>query len=144
MVRDEEVARDLAQDTFIRAFQALGSFRGEARLTTWILAIARNVALNRARRLKLERRWQAEAATPLADFATIQEPVSRRLMTALDELPAPQREAVVLYYVEDLGIEEVAALTRRPANTIKSDLHRARATLRAAMQATNADAEDRG
>ena len=136
MVRDEDAAQDLAQDTFVRAFQSLGTFRGEAQLTTWILAIARNLALNRARRAKLERRWHVVTDVPpdVADARADVEPVEPRLTAALAALPLRQREAAVLYYVEDLGIEEVARLTGRPPNTIKSDLHRARATLRAALE----------
>ncbi len=136
MVRDEDAAQDLAQDTFVRAFQSLGSFRGEAQLTTWILAIARNLALNRARRAKLERRWHVVTDAPpdVADARADVEPVEPRLTAALATLPLHQREAAVLYYVEDLGIEEVARLTGRPPNTIKSDIHRARATLRAALE----------
>ena len=53
---------------------------------------------------------------------------------ALAGLPPPQREAVVLFYVEDLGLDEVARLTGRPVNTIKSDLYRARASLREAFE----------
>ncbi len=55
-------------------------------------------------------------------------------MAALASLPRAQREAAELYYVEDQGVEEVARLTGRPANTIKSDLRRARAALRSALE----------
>jgi RNA polymerase sigma-70 factor, ECF subfamily len=133
MVREEDVAQDLTQDTFVRAFQSLGSFRGDARLSTWILSIARNLALNRARRARLESRWRVAMPRDVADPRAELEPVEPRLAAAMAELPAPQREAVVFYYVEDLGIEEVARVTGRPMNTIKSDLHRARAALRAAL-----------
>ena len=136
MVRDDDIAQDLTQDTYLRAFQSLGSFRGEARLTTWILAIARNLALNRVRRITLERRWHVDTGTPpdVPDERPAPEHEDeRRLMAALGELSPRLREAVVLYYVEGLGIDEVAQLTRRPANTIKSDLHRARAALRIAL-----------
>ncbi len=142
MVRDEDLAQDLAQDTFVRAFQSLGSFRGEARLSTWILAIARNLAVNRARRARLEKRWVA----PLDDSPDVADPrgsfdvAEPRLVAALAGLPLAQREAVLLYYGEDLGIDDVARLTGRPANTIKSDLHRARATLRAALDAPGGSA----
>ncbi len=69
MTRNPDVAEDLTQDTFVRAFQALGGYRGESRLTTWVLSIAHNLALNRARRLRLENRWFApmEAPTDVAD-----------------------------------------------------------------------------
>lgn len=135
MLRQEEATEDLFQDTYLRAFQALGSFRGDARLTTWTLSIARNLALNRLRRGKLEARWNVvtdeppDVADPRAGF----DQAEPGLLKALETLPAPQREAVLLYYVEDLPIEEVVRMTGRPANTIKSDLHRARAALRQAL-----------
>jgi RNA polymerase sigma factor (sigma-70 family) len=100
MVRDEDLAQDLAQDTFVRAFQSLGSFRGEAGATTWILAIARNLALNRSRRLRLEQRWQrlTDRLPDLADREAVPEPAEPRLTAALATLPSAQREAIVLYY----------------------------------------------
>ncbi len=132
MVRDEDVAQDLAQDTFLRAFQALGSYRGEAEVTTWVLAIGRRLVLSRARRSRLERRWQVATDAPpdAAGGRGIVEPADSKLMDAVAALPLRQREAVVLFYLEDLGVEDIARLTGRPANTIKSDLHRARAALR--------------
>ena len=136
MVRDEDVTHDLTQDTFVRAFQSLGSFRGDANLTTWVLSIARNLARNRARRARLESRWRVPIEPPedVADPRAVTGAGEPRVAAALAELPAPQREAVMLYYVEDLAIEEVARVTGRPTNTIKSDLHRARAALRAALE----------
>ena len=132
MVRDEHLAQDLAQDTFLRAFQSLGSYRGEAEVTTWVLAIGRRLVLSRARRSRLERRWQVvtDALPEAASGRGIVEPADPKLMDAVAALPLRQREAVVLFYLEDLGVEDIARLTGRPANTIKSDLHRARAALR--------------
>ena len=132
MVRDEHLAQDLAQDTFLRAFQSLGSYRGEAEVTTWVLAIGRRLVLSRARRSRLERRWQVVTDAPpdAVGGRGIVEPADPKLMDAVAALPLRQREAVVLFYLEDLGVEDIARLTGRPANTIKSDLHRARAALR--------------
>lgn len=136
MVRDEDVAQDLTQDTFVRAFQSLGSFRGDASLMTWVLSIARNLARNRARRARLESRWRVPIEPPedVPDRRAVMSAREPRLAAALAELPAPQRETVMLYYVEDLAIEEVGRVTGRPTNTIKSDLYRARAALRVAME----------
>jgi RNA polymerase sigma-70 factor, ECF subfamily len=136
MVRDEDATQDLTQDTFVRAFQSLGSFRGDSKPTTWVLSIARNLARNRARRARLEGRWRVPIEPPeeVVDPRAVTSAGEPLLAGALADLPEPQREAVMLYYVEDLAIEEVARVTGRPANTIKSDLHRARAALRAAME----------
>jgi len=136
MVRDDDTAQDLTQDAFVRAFQSLGSFRGEAQLTTWMLSIARNLALNRMRRWKLENRWQVvtDQLPEVADVHAAAASSGPRLMAALAELSLQQRETVALFYLEDLSIDQVSRLTGRPAGTIKSDLHRARAALRAALE----------
>lgn len=144
MVRDEDLARDLTQDTFVRAFRSLAGFRGDARLTTWVLAIARNVALNRARRRRLEERWHVvtDALPEVADPRSAEDSRDPLLLDALAALPAAQREATALYYLEDLDVESVARLTGRPANTVKSDLRRARVALRAALEATGTGVPD--
>ena len=139
MLRDEEAARDVFQDTYIRVFRALSSFRGEASLTTWVLTIGRNVALNRIRSAKgREDRTTSldvlEETSPLAVDSSSESVVTRSLIAALDSLPSAQREAVLLYYVEDSPVAEIARATGRTANTIKSDLLRARKRLRAILE----------
>lgn len=133
MLHDEEAASDLFQETYVKAFQGLGSFRGEATPTTWLLGIARNLTLNRLRRRRLEARWQVatDELPEVADDApdALAHVSETRLRHAVAALPPSQREAVVLFYLEDLPVDEVARLTGRPANTVKSDLRRARHAL---------------
>jgi RNA polymerase sigma-70 factor (ECF subfamily) len=143
MLRDEEAAREVFQDTYLRVFRALGSFRGEASLTTWVLTIGRNTALNRIRGRKgREDRtgslddpnaYHPEASTPAVEPA-----MTRTVTAALDALPEAQREAVLLFYGEDLPLAEVAELTGRPVNTVKSDLLRARKRLREILEGGSA------
>ena len=140
MLRDEEAAREVFQDTYVRVFQALAGFRGDASLTTWVLTIGRNTALNRYRRRRIR-----EDRTESLDDETLVAPeprtepeepaVSRGVTAAVDALPEAQREAVLLFYGEDLSVAEIAALTGRPVNTIKSDLLRARGRLREMLEA---------
>ncbi len=136
LLRNEEAAREVFQETYLKVFRALDGFRGEARLTTWVLTIGRNTALNRIRsRRSREDRTDSlddETRRPGWEPATAaEEPVATRSVTAaLDRLPEAQREAVLLFYGEDLPLAEVARMTGRPANTVKSDLRRARARLR--------------
>lgn len=139
MLRDDHLAEDIFQDSYIRAFGALGSYRGQVAVTGWMLTIARNVALNRLRRRKLERTWTTNAgeipepAGAAAPEVAPRPAGGRGLEAALASLPPTQREAVLLYYGDDLAVDEVARVTGRPANTIKSDLRRARLALRAAL-----------
>jgi RNA polymerase sigma factor (sigma-70 family) len=140
MLRDEEAAREVFQDTYLRVLRALSSYRGEASLTTWVLTIGRNLALNRIRGQK--RRQDRMVAldgdgSPGEGRVAPEEPViTRSLLEALDRLPEAQREAVLLFYVEDRPLAEVATMTGRPPSTVKSDLLRARKRLRRALEET--------
>lgn len=140
LVRDDEEAADLFQETYLRAFAAIDSFRGESSATTWTLTIARNVAFSRMRRQRLEGRYRVVVEEPpdvpdpgMADAHRAEEAridVDRRLLEAVQRLSHPQREAVLLYYLEDRAVEDVARITGRGANTVKSDLRRAREALK--------------
>lgn len=143
MLRDDEAAREVFQDTYLRVFRGLGSFRGEASLTTWVLTIGRNTALNRIRGRKGREDRTASLDDPdayhLEASVEAAEPrVTRSVTAAIETLPEPQREAVLLFYGEDLPLAEVAALTGRPVNTVKSDLSRARKRLRDLLEGGSA------
>ncbi len=143
MLRNDSTVEDIFQDSYLRAFRALSLFRGESSLTTWMLSIARNTALNRVRRQRTERTWQVDVEAPpdMADPGAAAETLAleararsdRRLLAAMDRLSPAQREAVLLFYIEDRPIDEVARITRRTPNTIKSDLRRARLVLRSIL-----------
>jgi RNA polymerase sigma-70 factor (ECF subfamily) len=137
-LRDEEAAREVFQETYLRVFRSLGTFRGEARLMTWVLAIGRNQALNHQRRVKTRREDPLPEEPPVArgsGAAGVEAGVlSRSLAVAVESLPAPEREAVLLFYGEDRTVAEVSSLTGRPPNTVKSDLLRARRRLREALE----------
>jgi RNA polymerase sigma-70 factor, ECF subfamily len=134
LLRDEEDAREVFQDTYVRVFQGLGGFRGDAALTTWVLRIGRNLAWNRRRRDKVRRARELSLEETELDPPASKDPkpvaYARELHAALDRLPDTQREAVLLYYLEELSVGDVAAATGRPVNTVKSDLLRARTKLR--------------
>ncbi len=139
MLRDEDAAQDVFQDTYIRVFRALSGFRGEAALTTWVLTIGRNTALNRIRRQKTrEGRTDSLDDAPLPPPEATVEPrdevATRSLLDAVDTLPEAQREAVLLFYGEDMTLAEMAATTGRPENTLKSDLLRARKRLKRMLE----------
>lgn len=145
MLRDEEAAREVFQDTFLKVFRALDGFRGDAKLTTWVLTIGRNQVFNRHRRQKLVDTHLKPLENEEAHVGgeTGAEPMSRSVLDALDSLPESQREAVYMFYAEDFSIAEVARLTGRPINTIKSDLWRGRQHLRRALD-RGSDSDGRG
>ena len=128
---EESLADDWAQETWVRAFRALPTFRGDSSFGTWILRIAMNSAMYEAR--KLTRRWKGEVpldpATTAAERPT--EPVLRvRLERALAQLPDGMRRILVLHDVEGYNHEEIAVILGNTASTCRSQLFKARARMR--------------
>lgn len=132
-----EDALELAQDVFVKAWQALPEWRPEARFSTWLYRIAANAALDLLRRrqvvdyvaLEDEHDAPSQAPGPEAQLQTRQRLLG--LEAALARLPAAQREIVLLREVEGLAYEELAQVLGVDAGTVKSRLARARAALAA-------------
>jgi len=129
-------AEDVTQESFVAAYRAIGTFRGEGSLQGWLLRIATRQAF---RRLAQRR--------PTADIAAVPEPVladtrtdppgvlvaaERRdeLRAAVEALPDPYREIVALRFFAELSLAEVADATHRPINTVKTQLRRGLERLR--------------
>ncbi len=136
ILRDRAAAEDLAQEVFVKLWQALPRYDGRAKLSTWIYAITRNAAVSalRARRRTLS---MSEAAVLEEVESIAAEPGpaggDRELRRRIESLPEKQRQAITLYYLDERPVEEVAEMMGLPANTVKTHLHRARATLAAAL-----------
>jgi RNA polymerase sigma-70 factor (ECF subfamily) len=144
IVRDQALAEDLAQTTFVKVWQALPKFDGRASLSTWLYTIARNTCLSAVER---ERRVvPLEDFTEVADddgdpmlFGTAQAGVESAGQASaeydveklLEQLPEPYRRVVVLFYLEDRSCEEVGELLSMPTGTVKALLHRGRKRLAA-------------
>jgi RNA polymerase sigma-70 factor (ECF subfamily) len=158
VVRDEAEAEDVLQEAYLRAFAAIGGFRGEAGVATWLTRIVLNEAHGRLRRRKATVDLDAlEAAQegapgsgqvlnfpgmpksddPEADAARAQ--IRRLLECAVDDLPEPFRLVFILREVEDLSVEETASHLNLKVETVKTRLHRARRRLRDALDAQLAD-----
>jgi RNA polymerase sigma-70 factor (ECF subfamily) len=143
VTRDDANAQDVAQDAFVRAYRALkrypeGQVR-EMRLRPWLARIALNTARNslRTRHDHADLADAAEAATPGDGPTRIAERNDERQMWArlLGGLPDRYRLAVGLRYVDDLSYPELAETLGRPLGSVKSDVHRGTALLRAAYDA---------
>lgn len=142
MVRDHHEAEDIAQTAFVRAYQALGSYRAEYAFSTWLFTIAYRLCLNHLRRRKaysgdvdFARIGAAGDGAPQQAVANTEEAerLRRLIWSAVDELKPAQRTAVLLFYREGKSCEEIGRVLEMPTVTVKSHLHRARAKLRAAL-----------
>jgi RNA polymerase sigma-70 factor (ECF subfamily) len=138
ILRDRAAAEDLAQEVFVKLWQALPRYDGRAKLSTWVYAITRNAAVSalRARRRSLSMSDSAVLAEVEAIAAAPgAEPGDAGLRRRVEALPEKQRQAVTLYYLDERPVEEVAEMMGMPVNTVKTHLHRARASLAAALGA---------
>jgi len=133
---DDELAREFTQDTFVRAFERLDSFRGEARLSTWLHSITTSVVLNGLRKVKRFRHRETDLAeaTEVSRGRRQAEPdLKRRLAGAIDALPHGYRTVFVMHDVEGYTHEEIGAALGIETGTSKAQLSRARAKLREAL-----------
>ena len=130
------LAEELTQDVFVRAWQKIGSFRGDSAFSTWLYPLAVNVALSerRARSRRTSRVFTTDDITPFERAEKPPAPEHRLdLERALEELPEGARAVFVLHDVEGFKHQEIANLTGIAAGTSKAQLHRARRLLREAL-----------
>jgi RNA polymerase sigma-70 factor (ECF subfamily) len=127
ILRDPGRAEEVAQDVFVKVWQAFPTYDGRASVKTWVYTIARNTCLSALRAASYR------IAAPLDDAA---EPraagrSSHRIEIdqCLSRLPAVQRQVITLFYLEDRSVAEVASMLDLPEGTVKSHLHRARRAL---------------
>lgn len=144
LVGSAEDARDLVQETFVKAYEQLGTFRGASSLYTWMFRIAVNASLSHRRRGKHDRAaarieadngngqpvaWADPAAPDPADPLMGAE-TEAAVQRALGELDADHRAVVVLRDLQHYGYQEIADILGVPPGTVKSRVHRARMELR--------------
>ena len=139
-IADWSECQDVAQEAFVRAFRAIGSFRGESQFSTWLHRIAVNTAKNH---LAAQNRRPPAADIDLLDAELVddsarlrdtdtperelmREQVQRCVLAAVEALPADWRQALNLREVEGLGYEEIARRMDCPVGTVRSRIHRAR------------------
>jgi RNA polymerase sigma-70 factor, ECF subfamily len=154
MLGHREEARELTQEVFIQVFKSLDSFRGEAKLSTWIYRVAINMCKNRTKYLRVRHTDAQEDFADVAERVSMNEAqrstvshverpdeavagrqIERIVQAGIAELEDSFRECLVLRDVEELSYEEVSQITGLPLGTVKSRIHRARILLREYVEA---------
>jgi RNA polymerase sigma-70 factor (ECF subfamily) len=138
----EDDARDICQDTFLRAFRALPGFKGEAKFSSWLYRITLNLCRDWLRRKKRTPVVQAPEGIDLIELAAEQGPVesiedlvarrqlSAAVAAAMQSLPDEQRTAIVLKEFHGLTFQEIADLQQIPLSTVKTRLYQGLSVLR--------------
>jgi RNA polymerase sigma-70 factor (ECF subfamily) len=153
MMGDRAEAEDLAQEVFVQVFKAIGTFRGESKLSTWIYRIAVNLSKNRTKYLRVRHSGEQDELGALeervamgdrktANVSRVERPdemmsgreTEQVVRRAILELEPSFRECLVLRDVEDLSYEEIGAITGLPEGTVKSRIHRARVQLKETVE----------
>lgn len=149
MLGNRAEAEDLTQEVFVQVFKAIGSFRGEAKLSTWIYRIAVNLCNNRSKYLRVRHAGEQEPLEALAervplgqgqranvahiarpDEAMAGKQVERIVQDAIRQLDPAFRECLILRDVEELSYEEIEQITGLRTGTVKSRIFRGRAQLK--------------
>lgn len=144
IVHNDEAARDLVQETFMKAFASLGSYRSEFRFSTWLYKIAANSSIDYLRKKRIhalsldapmetsdgqiEIEVPDETHNPEQQLLRKQQRIS--IEEAIDSLPPKYREVIVLRHKDDKPYEEIADLLGIPVGTVKARIFRARELLK--------------
>jgi len=151
VLRDEEQARDVVQDAFLKAYASLDRFEGRSSFNTWLHRIVMNLCLDRKRRERASRRvdWSEEVERDVpADSESPSEPdpgvalerseLRTQLSRAIAQLPEDARRTLELREIDGLSYQEIAASLGVPKGTVMSRLHYARRRVRQALVAVGA------
>lgn len=136
LVRDEDDAEDITQETFIKAYDKLHTFDTTKRLSTWLFRIATNTALDHLRRTKHQTPLTAELTAHIASSAAGPHVSAEHaeLYQAVARLNPRYQAVVSMHYWEGLKIEEIASIMNAPAGSVKGWLHRAKQDLKKELQ----------
>jgi RNA polymerase sigma-70 factor (ECF subfamily) len=136
LVHDEQTSLDIVQETLIAAVRHIGSLRNDAKFGSWLFGIAHQKCVQRWRKHNREFTAMEElSAAPLEfeegpDDLLIKREEEAGFMKLLNQLPPPQRSTLLLHFVEDFSLEEIAQITGTNVGTVKSRLHYAKRAFR--------------
>ena len=137
MLKNREEAEEVAQDTFVKAFEALSTFRGESKFSSWLYSIAYRKALDTIRKNK-----QFKTTECIEEYAKIDFRETENALTYLEDkerkdfiencimqLPEDNAAIITLYYFDELSVKEIAVITKLTEDNIKIKLYRSRKKL---------------
>lgn len=144
ILRDDAEAEEAVQEAYLRAYGAMGGFRDEAKLSTWLVRIVVNEALGRARKRRrgaeviplggeTGEELMAQDAPEQPERGAMRAETRRLLERRIDALPEAFRAVFVLRALEEMSVEETAAALDIPAATVRTRFFRARGLLREAL-----------
>lgn len=134
LLKKPEDAEELAQDTFIKAFQKIESYGGKSKFSTWLYSITYNACISELRKRRIEfkslddRQISDQDEQKMHDYyrETKKEDQEKYLNMALEKLPEDDQVLVTLYYYENQSMDEISVITGLTVSNIKVKIHRAR------------------
>ena len=137
LVRDEQTSLDIVQETFINAARHIAGLRDDGRFGSWLFGIAHQKCVQRWRRQSRERELE-ERLVEASELESEDGPLDLLIrkereaafLALVEELPPPQRSVLLLRFLEDFSLEEIATITETGVGTVKSRLHYAKKSLR--------------
>lgn len=142
LTADPHVSEDVTQETFVKAFRFLRRYRGDARFTTWLLAIARNCVQDEYRRAGRRGRLTARLEERDVTYQPLEGISQVEVRDALQTLPHELLEPIVMIDIFGLSYAEAAGAIGAPEGTIKSRVHRARERLASLLGPLDEEAAD--
>lgn len=139
IVDDYHLAEEITQEVFVKAYKSINSFRGESSPYTWLYRIALNLTRNALKRkskvsfLFLNQEEKDVLAEPLEE-KVVRLAIRKKIRDCIRMLPLIYREVIVLYYLDDLKISEIARVLQQPEGTVKSKLSRGKERLEEIMR----------
>ncbi len=136
LVHDEQASLDIVQETFINAVRNLGGLRDDEKFGSWLFGIAHQKCIQRWRKRRGEETALEEFSAVLAEVEDdpaewlIRQEQEAEFMQLLNHLPLPQRSVLLLHFIEDYSLEEIASITGTRVGAVKSRLHYAKKALK--------------
>ncbi len=141
LVHDEQTSLDLVQESFINAARHIGSLRDDAKFGSWLFGIAHQKCIQRWRKQARDEALREVLAASPPDFEDdpaeflIRAEQEAEFMKLLNQLPLAQRSVLLLHFVEEFSLQEIAGITGAQLGTVKSRLHYAKKALRNILEA---------